>query len=102
MEGISLIDHITSGGKTDLPGRYLFWDLYGKEAAVSGPWKIVAHLDNHNGKFAKGAAAAMKADFELFNLDKDLGETHNLAQDYPEIYKDLKSRFVSWLKGASE
>lgn len=102
VPGINLVDHITSGGKSALPDRYLFWDLYGACAAMHGPWKIVAHLDNHNGNFDKGAATAATATFELFNIEKDIGETTNLASQHPGIYQDLKTRFVSWLGGAAD
>lgn len=102
VEGKSLLDHIISGGKTLLPDRYLFWDLYGASAALRGPWKIVAHLGNHNGQFDKAAVTAEAAHFELFNLDSDLSEKRDLAASYPEIYTDLKNRLVTWLKLASD
>jgi arylsulfatase A-like enzyme len=102
VSGHSLLKHLQSGGQTALPDRTLFWDLYGKQGAVHGPWKIVGDTGNHNGKFQKAAATAEAAAFELFNLDDDLGETTNLAEDHPEIYKDLKLRFIAWLRTASE
>ena len=43
--------------------------FYGTEAVRSGKWKL------------KGR--------ELFDLDKDIGETQNLAADNPEIVKRL-------------
>ncbi len=102
VEGSSLLAHITSGGATPLTDRYLFWDLYGASAAIHGPWKIVAHLGNHNGKFDKAAVSAKAAQFELFNLDSDFSEKRDLASSHPEIYSDLKERFVAWLDSASE
>jgi arylsulfatase A-like enzyme len=102
IAGVSLLDHLTSGGKSALPDRFLFWELYGASAALHGPWKIVAHLDNHNGKFNKAATTAEAATFELFNLDTDIGETHNLAANHQEIYTDLKNRFVEWLNIAAK
>lgn len=100
-DGISLLDLIKSGGKTELPDRYLFWDLFGKQGAIKGPWKIVGDTGNHNGKFDKAAATASAATYELFNLDNDISETQNLADKHPEIYQDLKTRFVAWLSAGS-
>src|SRR5690606_15458793 len=33
VHGVSLLAHVKSGGRSPLPDRYLFWDLYGKMAA---------------------------------------------------------------------
>jgi arylsulfatase A-like enzyme len=100
VHGVSLLAHLRSGGKASLPDRYLFWDLYGKMAALHGDWKIVAEAANHHGQFAKAVATAEETDFELYNLRDDLGETQNLAAKHPDIYGDLKSRYVDWLRRA--
>ncbi len=33
---------------------------------------------------------------ELYNLADDPGETHDLAEDLPEITRDLHQKLVSW------
>ncbi len=35
---------------------------------------------------------------ELYNLEKDLGETNNVVNDYPEIKKKLQRLLTDWLK----
>ena len=102
VDGISLLDHLKSGAKVFIPDRYLFWDLFGKQGALKGPWKIVADTGNHNGDFLKAARNADSADFTLVNLEHDLGEKTNLASEHSEIYSDLKSRFVDWLRRAAD
>ena len=57
VHGVSLLPHLRSGGTEALPDRYLFWDLYGKMAAVHGRWKIVGEIPNHHGKFEKAVPA---------------------------------------------
>ncbi len=47
-----------------------------------GDWKLIEHFED-------GA-------LELFNLKNDLGETHNLAGEKPEIAKDLMAEMRSW------
>ena len=32
----------------------------------------------------------------LFDLETDLGERHDLSEVYPEILRDLQSRFLEW------
>ncbi|MGK0240223.1 MAG: arylsulfatase A-like enzyme [Candidatus Pelagisphaera sp.] len=98
VDGISLLDHLKSGGKTTLSDRTLFWDLWGNQAAIQGPWKIVADTGNHNGNFNKATASAKAADYMLVNLEDDLGETTDLKAKHPKIYADLKKRFVAWLE----
>jgi arylsulfatase A-like enzyme len=98
VRGVSLLSHLRSGGKTPLPDRYLFWDLYGSVGALHGPWKMVGEISNHHGKFDKAAAEAATATFELYNLDEDPGEKADLAQKQPEIYRDIKQRHLEWLR----
>jgi arylsulfatase A len=102
VSGLSLLPHLRSGGKQPLADRDLFWELYGKAAALHGDWKIVAELPNHHGDFAKAHAAAERADFELYNLASDPGETRNVAAEHPAVYEDLKSRYLQWLQRATQ
>jgi arylsulfatase A len=96
--GRSLLPHLRSGGRTPLPERTLFWDLYGKQAALNGRWKLVGTLPNHRGDFVRAAADAAAGEFELYDLESDPAEQHNVAAGQPEIYRDLKSQHVEWLK----
>ncbi len=100
VSGRSLLRHLRSGANTALPDRYLFWDLYGKQAALHGAWKLVGELPNHRADFRRAVTDATKADFELFNIEMDPSEKFNLAAEHPDVYADLKRRHVEWL-GAS-
>ena len=95
---MSLLPHLRSGGKEQLPDRYLFWDLYGQCGAARGPWKLVGEISNHHGRFGPAAAEAEKTTFALFNLEHDLGEKDDVSGKFPDIYKDLKTRHVQWLR----
>jgi arylsulfatase len=85
-----------------LPDRYLFWDLFGKMAAVHGRWKLVGEIPNHHGKFAAAVPRIREAQFELYDLDADVGETRNLAAEQPVIYQDLKDRYLRWFIEATK
>ena len=39
---------------------------------------------------------------ELYDLDKDIGETTNLAAREPDIVKDLQQAFEDWESGMVE
>jgi arylsulfatase A-like enzyme len=102
VSGTSLLAHARSGGSAALPERYLFWDLYGKMAAVHGDWKIVGMIENHHGKWEAAREQIARTDFELFNLANDPGEKVNLAKEEPGVYLDLKRRYVEWFATATE
>ena len=53
----------------------------GKWAICSGDWKLVAEKNR----------------IELFNLQKDLGETTNLAAKHPQIVSELTDKYNTWL-----
>lgn len=37
-----------------------------------------------------------REEFELFNLKEDPAETNNIAQAYPELFEQMKARFLEW------
>jgi arylsulfatase A-like enzyme len=98
VHGVDLLPLLRDPGNRKLPDRYLFWDLYGDVAAIHGSWKMVGQISNHHGKFDKAAQEAEGAKFELYNLDDDLSESTDVADKYPEIYRDLKTRHLAWLR----
>lgn len=98
VHGVSLLPHLRSGGTVPLPDRYLFWDLFGKMAAVHGRWKIVGQIGNHHGKFAAAVPAIKAARFELYDLETDLGEKKDLAVEKQDVYQALKDHYVRWFE----
>lgn len=78
--------------------RTLYWDYphYGNQggapgsAVREGKWKLIEWRED-------GA-------LELYDLDADPSEKHNLAQDQPEVAKRLREKLVTWRKevGAKE
>lgn len=59
----------------------MFWQRRSDKAARLGNWKWVDS--------AKGSG--------LFDLSSDLGETHDLSKEKPEILEQVKARFAEWL-----
>jgi arylsulfatase A-like enzyme len=98
VHGVDLLPLLRDPTHGKLPDRYLFWDLYGDVAALHGKWKMVGQISNHHGKFDKAAEEAERTTFELYDLDADLGETTDVADKYPEVYRDLKTRHLQWLR----
>ncbi len=73
------------GQQVDTNNRLLYWEFTGKQrAARRGKWKCVTVKKN--------------APLELYNLEEDPGERHNLANQYPELVqqfdKEMKTAHV--------
>ncbi len=78
MEGTSL--RPTFAGKS-LPGRTIFWEHEGNRAVRQGQWKLVS---KHPGGW------------ELYDVDADRTEMHDLAEKHPDKVQELKSLWESW------
>ncbi len=59
--------------------EYLYWELNGQQAIRMGKWKAL-HL---------------KPDrkIELYDLDKDVAESHDLAQENPDLVAKMDEMF---------
>lgn len=64
-----------------VPARTLFWRMRDRRAVRQGPWKLVA----------LGDAAP-----ELYNLQNDIGEKINVADEQSEIARGLFSDLEAW------
>jgi arylsulfatase A-like enzyme len=67
-------------GKAPSPRREMFWQRRGDKAARVGNWKWI--------EAEKGSG--------LFDLAADLGESHDLSNEKPDIAAKLKGRFDAW------
>lgn len=59
----------------------LYWEHEGNAACRIGPWKIVR--DHPDG-------------WELYHIEKDRPENHNLAADMPEKVRELEAKYTAW------
>jgi arylsulfatase A len=79
-EGISLLPTLLGNSKEKKEHDYLYWEFherkYSQQAVRKGDWKAVR----------KDPAREV----ELYNLEADPSEEHNLAEDKPEIVKEIE------------
>jgi len=79
IDGISITEALR-GKKIENPHDYLYWD-YGHtrerydQAVRMGKWKGIRHGKN--------------SIIQLYNLEDDIGETNNIADDYPDIVQEI-------------
>ena len=78
--------------------RYLFFELFGRLAALHGDWKLVGEIEDPDGKYREALPLVEETRFELYHLGQDIGETVDVARLHPEVYEDLRSRTIDWLK----
>ncbi|HXH99898.1 MAG TPA: arylsulfatase [Sphingobacteriaceae bacterium] len=81
IDGISILPTLLGKGKQQ-QHTYLYWEFHelgGRQAVRMGKWKGVKYnvLDRS------------KTTLELYDLEKDPGETKNLASKYPIILKQI-------------
>jgi arylsulfatase len=81
MEGRSLLPAIRGGR---LPIRPLFWEHEGNRAVRSGKWKAVA--------------AGPAGPWELFDMEADRTELHNLAAKHPERVRQMVAEWEQWAR----
>jgi len=98
VHGISLLQYILSKGQVPIPERTVFWELTGKVAARKGKWKIVGQIENTRGNWDRTAAELKNADFELYNLEKDISESNDLRTKNPEEYLELKKELITFFQ----
>ena len=99
VRGISLVQHILSGGKTAMPERTVFFELTGKIGVRQGPWKLVGMVIENRGNYAATAEQLQTVDMELYHLKEDPSETKDLRTQMPELYEKLKDEAIRFFKG---
>ncbi len=88
MDGSSMRPYLT--GKTPSvhpPEKAHCWELYGRKGVRKGPWKA-EWLEEPYGS----------GEWELYNLDEDLGEQHNLASTHPEKLEELVQEWEAYVE----
>jgi arylsulfatase A-like enzyme len=80
LTGRSLAPAFT--GKALSEHEYMFWEHEGNRAVRKGNWKAVKD-NTHN-------------EWDLYDLSKDKDEQNNVANLYPEILKDLVTKWNNW------
>ena len=86
LDGISILASM-HGQSQQLDDRFMYWEFYEKKgwrAVRFGNWKAVQnemHAKEH-------------LPIELYNLDKDIGETDNIANEHPDLIKKAEQLFA--------
>ncbi len=80
IDGISIVPTLFNDGKQP-EHKYLYWEFSGydqQQAVRAGKWKII-----------RSGVDVGDPPFELYDLDTDIGEKHNVAADHPDVVARL-------------
>jgi len=83
LDGVSLVPVLLKGQA--LPQRTLFWQHKNQKAVRKAWWKLVIDKDK----------------IYLFDLEKDPGESANVAEQYPAVVKELTDELDAWQQDVS-
>jgi arylsulfatase A-like enzyme len=81
IDGISFLPELL--GKEQPKHHHMYWEFYerdGKQAVRKGKWKAV-RLNLHDDFYGSPV--------ELYNLEEDISESNNLADQHPDIVEDM-------------
>ncbi|MDF1737731.1 MAG: hypothetical protein P1U86_01125 [Verrucomicrobiales bacterium] len=87
IDGISFLPTLYGETAEQKSHEFLYWENVGKggwQAIRQGDWKI------HRLKTQKGKKAMQ---IELYDLSKDIAETENLAEEFPDVVARLAPLF---------
>jgi arylsulfatase A-like enzyme len=87
-DGVNLLKYLT-GDDTTAPHDALYWRFGPQKAVRQGKWKLVDWRD-----FDKKENSG----WQLYDLDKDIGEKDNLAKSEPKIVRELTDAWDTWNK----
>lgn len=80
IDGVNLTPYLT-GTIQGRPHQLLFWKKASRAVIREGDWKLI--------RFADRPA-------ELYNIEEDISEQHNLASGYPQIVETMFKRLFEW------
>jgi len=85
MEGMSLVSAFEN---RPIKRDVLYWEHEGNRAVRIGKWKLVA----------KGRAGQNEVDWELYDVEADRSELHNLAAEQPGRLKEMVDIWSNYAK----
>ncbi len=95
LDGVSYLDVLTSGCKTQLARDTMYWHFPGYLGAGVGSWRTTPVGAIRSGDW-KLLEFFEDGKLELYNLKQDISETNNLAAKMPDKTKELHDRMVAW------
>ena len=88
VDGVDLLKRL-NGADTTAPHEALYWRFGPQKALRKGKWKLVDWRDFET---------KQESGWQLYDLEKDIGEKNNLAKAEPQIVAELSAAWEKWNK----
>jgi arylsulfatase A-like enzyme len=96
LDGVNLLPHLQGDVKVP-PHTRLYWRLGEQWAVRQGDWKLVRYDQTLDTPGARSVPSSIKVTQpRLYNLVRDLGETHDLAAEQSDKVAELLGLWNDW------
>ncbi|RAJ10227.1 arylsulfatase [Arenibacter echinorum] len=75
----------------------IYFEHEGNRAIRQQKWKLISKANNHSGHYIRVNELPIDQ-WELYDMENDRTENHDLAKQYPEIVKELSKKWHDWAK----
>jgi arylsulfatase A len=86
IDGISMLPTFLGQSQKQKKHKYLYWELNGQQAVRMGKWKGLRLKPNRK--------------IQLYNLDEDISESHDVADEYPDVVAKVAEIFRTGRTGS--
>lgn len=95
LEGVSLVPAFTD---QSLGREAIYWEHEGNRAIRMGNWKLVSKASKKH-SFIWDQTGELDTEYwELFDMEKDRTEMHDIAGEHPEIVDKMTTMWMNWAK----
>ena len=99
LDGVNLLPYL-SGKQQGQPHEALYWRLFAHMAIRKGPWKLVKTMEGP--LLAADTGNPDLSGAQLFNLQNDISEEHDLAAAHADKVKELADDWLHWSKAMAK
>ncbi|HVW62160.1 MAG TPA: arylsulfatase [Puia sp.] len=92
MAGVSLVPTFTN---QPLQPRSIFWEHEMNKAVRTGKWKLVCTSEMSGGRSGRWTSYR-SAPWELYDMENDRSELHNLAAQQPDLVAEMAGSWDVW------
>ena len=98
VRGMSLMLHMLSAGKEEIPERAMIFELWGNIGLRKGDYKLWSDVGReHSPDWAALRGELENTDLALYDLSEDVAEKIDLRTKLPEVYTSLKKELIDHL-----
>jgi arylsulfatase A-like enzyme len=100
VDSYSLLPALLGESEQPLREATVHHSVNGSFAIRKGPWKLILCPGSGGWSDPKPNSPGIEElpPYQLYNLEQDIGETENLAEEYPEVVEELSGLLKSYIE----